>query len=74
MNDHLTQPDGQPVTVRFNEGLPGTQERPCIFLLDDGSIHAGVIVRNSEPSLPAPSAQPIRPVAFMKNLKSRCAG
>ena len=35
------------VTVTFLDGLPGPFDGPCIFLLDDGSIHAGEVVRNS---------------------------
>lgn len=43
----LSGPDGQPFSVAFNEGLPPSGNGPCIFVLDDGSIHAGAIVRNS---------------------------
>lgn len=35
------------VSVTFLDGLPGPFDGPCIFLLDDGSIHAGEVVRNS---------------------------
>jgi len=44
----LNGPDGRPFTVAFNEGLPPSGTGPCIFILDDGSIHAGAIVRNSD--------------------------
>lgn len=48
MTETVTRPNGQPVTVMFNAGLPGPFDSPCIFLLDDGSIHAGEVVRNSK--------------------------
>ncbi|WP_430446300.1 MAG: hypothetical protein ACQZ2J_01975 [Pseudomonas piscis] len=48
MTNVVARTDGQPVTVTFNIGLPGPCDGPCIFLLDDGSIHAGEVVRNSQ--------------------------
>ncbi|MDF9778891.1 hypothetical protein [Pseudomonas baetica] len=47
MTHVVTRPDGQPITVTFTAGIPGPFDGPCIFLLDDGSIHAGEVVRNS---------------------------
>ena len=45
---NVTRPDGQPVNVTFTAGLPGPFDGPCIYLLDDGSIHAGDVLRNSK--------------------------
>ncbi len=45
---NVTRPDGQPVNVTFTAGLPGPFDGPCIFLLDDGSIHAGDVLRSSK--------------------------
>lgn len=38
----------QPRTLTFTAGLPGSMADSCVFLLDDGSIHAGAIIRNSK--------------------------
>ena len=48
MNNQVTNQDGHAVTVNFTTGLPDSFAGPCIFITDDGSIHAGEIVRNSE--------------------------
>lgn len=46
----LLAPDhsGNPFQLQFNAGLPGPFESPCIFLLDDGALHAGAISRSSD--------------------------
>jgi hypothetical protein len=44
----LNGPDGKPFTVAFNQGLPPAGSGPCLFILDDGSIHSGAIVQNSK--------------------------
>ncbi|MGI0646813.1 hypothetical protein ACRCPS_17510 [Pseudomonas aeruginosa] len=46
--EHVSDPAGQPVTVSFTPGLPGPHAGPCLFILDDGSIHTGAIVYDSE--------------------------
>lgn len=41
-------PDGRPLAVQFVAGLPGFDDGPCIFLLDDYSMCEGSINRNSD--------------------------
>ncbi len=53
--------DGQPVTVTFKSGLPGPFDGPCIFLLDDGSIHAGEVLRSTA-TFPAGALSTTNPV------------
>lgn len=52
---------GNPFQLQFNAGLPGPFESPCIFLLDDGALHAGAISRCSE-TFPAGSLITTNPV------------
>lgn len=47
----MNTPTDQPAlmrTVTFFPGLPGPQGGPCLFQLDDGSIHAGTVKRSTE--------------------------
>lgn len=48
MSNEVTRPDGQAVSISFTAGLPDAFDGPCIFLMADGSIHAGQVVRNSK--------------------------
>lgn len=47
MNNFVAGPDGRSVKVRFTPGLPGPFDGPCIFLLEDGSIHEGVVLAST---------------------------
>lgn len=48
MSTEVTWPDGKPFAITFHEGRPGMDIGPCLYLLDDYSIHSGVIFRNTE--------------------------
>ena len=45
----VTTSGGVAFNVNFYVGLPPASMRPCLFLLDDGSIHAGDLVPGIEP-------------------------
>lgn len=47
MSTPVLNPDGDPFQLQFTAGLPGPVDGHCIFLLDDGSLHAGAICRDS---------------------------
>jgi hypothetical protein len=47
--DLVTSPGGKVFSVTFYRGLPPASIRPCLFLLDDGSMHAGDLVPGVEP-------------------------
>ena len=50
MNSHVRGPSGEPLTLTFafTPGLPPLGMGQCLFLLEDGSICAGVVVRDSK--------------------------
>lgn len=48
MSEPLKHMDGEQFSLQFYKGLPPAFAGPCVFLLDDGSIHAGAIIHNSE--------------------------
>lgn len=48
MTEQILDPTGQAVTLSFTPGLPGPHDGPCLFILDDGSIHTGAIIYNSK--------------------------
>jgi len=45
----VTGANGAVFSVGFYRGLPPVSMRPCLFLLDDGSMHAGDLVPGIEP-------------------------
>lgn len=50
MNNQGRGPSGEPLTLTFafTLGLPPLGMGQCLFLLDDGSVCAGVVVRDSK--------------------------
>ncbi|KZN20751.1 MULTISPECIES: hypothetical protein [Pseudomonas] len=47
MSNEAPRKDSQLFTVTFTAGLPGPFDGPCIFLMVDGSIHSGEVVRKT---------------------------
>ncbi|WP_420170719.1 hypothetical protein ACN99C_26885 (plasmid) [Pseudomonas alloputida] len=44
MNDKVQNSDGTPFALTFIKGVPQGSDEVLLFLLDDGSIHQGVII------------------------------
>ena len=43
MSDKVVDSEGKPFVVTFTKGIPPSASEVFLFLLDDGSIHQGVI-------------------------------
>ena len=43
MSDQVVDSEGKPFVLTFTKGIPSSASEVFLFLLDDGSIHEGVI-------------------------------
>jgi len=74
VSDQVVDSEGKPFVLTFTKGIPSSASEVFLFLLDDGSIHEGVIDYTSTTFPKVPSAQLILSVGFTKNLRYHCVG
>lgn len=61
MSDQVVDTEGMPFVVTFTKGIPPSASEVYLFLLDDGSVHQGVIDYSST-EFPQGAVSTINPI------------
>lgn len=58
--DIIAAPDGSAFSLSFKSGLPSSGEGPCLFLLQDGSVHCGELLWIKDAHIPSERRRVLR--------------